>query len=349
LANKPSPASIHVRAFAKINLGLKIVGKRPDGYHEIRTVYQTVELYDRLTLSVKRGKEAIDLECSDPAIPSGRGNLVYRACELWRAARQFRGAIAIRLTKEIPSGSGLGGASADAAATLLALERLTGARLPLAERFRLAAQLGSDVPFFLLGGRALGIGRGAEVYPLEDLPRRHVLIVFPGFSVSTAVAYQEAGRLLKEAMHLDVAPPFGGAPGVAPPFRAAPAGLKPAATKPKRGTTPVKEELTKPAEIFNMDSFGAWPHHPLQGWGPAENDFERVVFARWPELASLKRQFVRAGAEIASLTGSGSAVFGVFDSAQKLTRATALVPKRWQTFRTRTLSRAEYLRAVESR
>lgn len=303
---KPSPASIHVRAFAKINLGLKIVGKRPDGYHEIRTVYQTVELHDRLTLSVKRGKEAIDLECSDPAIPSGRGNLVYRACELWRAARQYRGAIAIRLTKEIPSGSGLGGASADAAATMLGLERLTGARLPLAERFRLAAQLGSDVPFFLLGGRALGIGRGEEVYPLEDLPRRHVLIVFPGFSVSTAVAYEEAGRLLKE-------------------------------------------ELTKPAEIFNMDSFGAWPHHPLQGWGPAENDFERVVFARWPELARWKRQLVRAGAEIASLTGSGSAVFGVFDSAQKLTRATTLVPKRWQTFRTRTLSRAEYLRAVESR
>ena len=303
---KFSPASIRVRAFAKINLGLKIAAKRPDGYHEIRTVYQTVALHDRIALSVKRGKNTIDLECSDPSIPSGRGNLVYRACELWRAAREFRGAISLQLEKRIPSGSGLGGASADAAATLLGLERLTADRLPLAERFRLAAQLGSDVPFFLLGGRVLGIGRGEEVYPLTDLPRRHVLVVSPGFSVSTAVAYEEAGRLLKE-------------------------------------------ELTNPARVFNIYFFGAWPHHhPLQSWGPAENDFERVVFARWPELARLKRQLVRAGAEIASLTGSGSAVFGVFDSAPKLTRATALIPRRWQTFRTRTLSRPEYLSAVTS-
>jgi 4-diphosphocytidyl-2-C-methyl-D-erythritol kinase len=302
---KFSPASTRVRAFAKINLGLKIAAKRPDGYHEIRTVYQTVALHDRLAISVRRGKDTIDLECSDPSIPSGHGNLVYRACELWRAAREFRGAISLQLEKRIPSGSGLGGASADAAATLLGLERLTGDRLSLAERFHLAAQLGSDVPFFLLGGRALGIGRGEEVYPLADLPRRHVLIVFPGFSVSTAVAYQEAGRLLKE-------------------------------------------ELTNPARAFNIYFFGAWPHHPLQGWGPAENDFERVVFARWPELARLKRQLVRAGAEIASLTGSGSAVFGVFDSAPKLTRATALIPRRWQTYRTRALSRPEYLSAVTS-
>ncbi len=297
-------ASIRLRAFAKVNVGLRLVGRRRDGYHEIRTIYQTVGLHDTLEISHLR-KKTIDFECDDPSIPSGRDNLVVRACELWRSARKFRGGIAVRLFKRIPAGSGLGGASADAAATLIGLERLTGNRLPLIQRFRLAAQLGSDVPFFLIGGRALGIGRGEEVYPLPDLPRRLCLIVFPGFNVSTTAAYREAGRVLRA-------------------------------------------ELTKLPKGSNMFKFGAWPHFPHQEWGPAENDFERVVFARWPELARLKRQLFRAGAESASLTGSGSAVFGLFDSARNLTHAASLIPRSWQTYRTRTLSRPEYLRAVTS-
>jgi 4-diphosphocytidyl-2-C-methyl-D-erythritol kinase len=298
-------ASIRLRAFAKINLGLKIVGKRPDGYHEIRTLYQTVGLHDTLEISIARRARATHLECDDPGIPSGRGNLVYRACELWRKARKFKGSIAVRLHKRIPAGSGLGGASADAAATITGLERLTGDRLPLATRYQLATQLGSDVPFFLWGGRALGIGRGEEVYPLADLPRRYCLIVFPGFSVATAVAYQEAGRR-------------------------------------------VETELTKSRGISKINTFGERPLYPLLEWGPAENDFESVVFARWPELGRLKRQLIRAGAETASLTGSGSAVFGLFDSARKLSHAVGLVPRGWQTFRTRTLSRSEYSKAVTS-
>ena len=297
-------ASIRLRAFAKVNIGLRIVGRRSDGYHEIRTIYQTVGLHDTLEISLLRRK-TIDFECDDPSIPPGRGNLVFRAYELWRSARKFTGGVAVRLHKQIPAGSGLGGASADAAATLIGLEKLTGDRLPLVQRFRLATELGSDVPFFLVGGRVLGIGRGEEIYPLADLPRRSCLIVFPGFTVSTAVAYQEAGRLLEA-------------------------------------------ELTKPQEVFNMLCFGAWPRFPHDAWGPAENDFERVVFARWPELARLKRQLFRAGAESASLTGSGSAIFGLFDSARKLTRAASLIPRNSQTFRTRTLSRSEYVRAVTS-
>jgi len=295
--------SIRLRAFAKINLGLKIVGKRPDGYHEIRTVFQTVALHDSLEISLARRQGRIFLECDDPAIPAGRGNLVYRACELWKQARKFRGGIRVRLAKRIPAGSGLGGASSDAAATLLGLERLTGNRMDAVEQLRLAAQLGSDIPFFLWGGRALGIGRGEEVFPLGDLPRRHCLIVFPGFGVSTAEAYREVGRL-------------------------------------------ARLRLTKPRHGPNMEFLGVRPPLPLENWGPAENDFERVVFARWPELAGLKRQLIRAGAEIASLTGSGSAVFALFDSAPKLVRAARLVPGDWQTFRTRTLPRREYQRLL---
>jgi 4-diphosphocytidyl-2-C-methyl-D-erythritol kinase len=299
-------ASIRLRAFAKINLGLKIVGKRPDGYHEIRTLYQTVGLHDTLDISVSPRGRQIHLSCDDPSIPSGSTNLVYRACDLWRKARKFAGSISVELQKRIPAGSGLGGASADAATTLLGLERLTGNRLPLSTHWLLSEQLGSDVPFFLVGGRALGIGRGEEVYPLADLPRRHCLIVLPGFGVSTAVAYEEAGRR-------------------------------------------VGAELTKSPRSSNMITFGERSPFPLLDWGPAENDFESVVFARWPELGRLKRQLIRAGAETASLTGSGSAVFGLFDTARKLTRAADSVPRGWQTFRTRTLSRVEYLRAAESR
>ena len=298
---------MRLRAFAKINLGLKIIGKRPDGYHQIRTLYQTIALHDRLSISLGGPPSAIRVECDDPRVPPGPANLVYRACELWSRARRFRGAIHVRLEKKIPMGSGLGGASADAAAALLGLERLTGNHLNLESRLRLGAQLGSDVPMFFWGGRVLGCGRGEEVYPLWDLPARRCLVVFPGFSVSTAWAYREAGR---------------GAPSL---------------------------QLTEMGKNPRIRRFGAWSHFPLSEWGPAENDFERVVFARWPELAQLKRRLIRAGAESASLTGSGSAVFALrqpTDSAHQIHRAPSFVPAGWQTFPTRTLTRAEYERLL---
>jgi len=293
--------SVRLRAFAKINLGLKVRGLRPDGYHEILTVYQTLELHDRLSLSLPKTGRAIHVQCAHPAIPAGRRNLVYQACELWRRARNYRGGIEAILEKRIPAGAGLGGGSSDAAATLLGLERLTGDRINGRLRSHLAARLGSDVPLFLWGGRVLGCGRGEDVYPLWDLPRRHCLVVFPGFSVSTAEAYREVSRSLR---------------------------------------------LTKLARDSTMYSLGAWPQFSLEAWGPAENDFEQVVFARWPELARLKGQLIRAGAETASLTGSGSAVYAVFDSAPKLARASQFIPAGWQIFRTRTLPRDEYERLL---
>ena len=290
---------ICLRAFAKINLGLKILGRRPDGYHSIRTVYQTVAMHDRLDIVLLGRAKGIRVECDDPDLPSGPHNLVYRACQLWKRARGFSGGIHVRLVKRIPAGSGLGGASADAAAALLGLERLTRDRLSPYSRWRLLACLGSDVPFFLWGGRGLGVGRGEEVFPLSDLSRRSCLVVFPGFHISTPDAYREAGR-----------------------------------------------ELTRRRRGVRIHSLGAWSPLPLENWGPAENDFEQVVFARWPGLARLKSQLIRAGAEAASLTGSGSAVYALFSSARTLARATKFVPGDWQVFRTRTLTRAEYQRLL---
>lgn len=289
---------IRLRAFAKINLGLKILSRRPDGYHEIRTVYQTLALCDRLEISFQ-SKRSIEVECDDASIPTGKENLVYRAAESWMKSRKWRAGVRVRLEKRIPVGGGLGGGSSDAAATLLGLERLAGDSLGSLRRFQLAAALGSDVPLFLLGGRVLGCGRGEEVYPLFDLPRRHCLVVHPGFSISTPDAYREASR-----------------------------------------------KLTTARKNSKVNVFGVWSQFPLEGWGPAENDFEKVVFAKWPELARLKDQFIRAGAETASLTGSGSAVYAIFGSATQANRASNLAPPGWLVFRTRTLTRREYQRSV---
>jgi 4-diphosphocytidyl-2-C-methyl-D-erythritol kinase len=293
------PKTCRVRSFAKINAGLRVLGKRPDGYHELRTLYQTIALHDRLLITVTKAATGTAVACDNPSIPSGQGNLAYRACEMWAKARGWRGGIQVRIEKTIPVGSGLGGASTNAAATILGLERLTGNRLDFSHRQTMAEALGSDVPLFFLGGRVLGCGRGEEVYPLTDLPSRACLVVFPGFSVSTAEAYREVGL-----------------------------------------------RLTEQAETPYSGKFGAWPRFPLMSWGPAENDFENVVFARWPELARWKRKLIRAGAEVASLTGSGSAVYALFSSSRQMARASKLIPKGWLAFRTRTLVRAEYQREL---
>jgi 4-diphosphocytidyl-2-C-methyl-D-erythritol kinase len=293
---------LRLRAFAKINVGLKVLGTRPDGYHELRTIYQTIDLHDQLEIAVDSapiaGRAGIEVLSSDPAIPTGRENLVYRACQLWKQARNSRGAIRVRLEKRIPAGAGLGGGSSDAAAALLGLDSLAGRRHD-ANLFNLAAVLGSDVPLFLWGGRVLGVGRGEDVYPLPDLPRRYCLVVFPGFPISSAEAYSALDR-----------------------------------TRSRRLT-----EISRP---FTMISFGARSPFPSEVWGPAENDFERVVFARWPELAREKRRLIRAGAEVASLTGSGSAVYAIYPSARGLARAAKSIPAAWRSFRAQTLSREEY-------
>lgn len=290
---------LRLRAFAKINLGLQILGKRPDGYHEIRSVYQTIALADRVSIALTRHSHALRVVSNDPRIPGGPSNLVHRACKLWKEKRNFRGGIEILLEKRIPAGSGLGGASSDAAAALLGLERLTGERMDLRSRLKLAESLGSDVPQFFWGGRVLGCGRGEDVYPLWDLPPRDCLVIFPGFAMSTAEAYREASL-----------------------------------------------QLTNSTKPDNISFFGARPHFPLETWGPAENDFEKIVFARWPELAQLKSRLIQAGAELASLTGSGSAVYAVFDSARKFDRALRIIPQSWQVFRSRTLPRNEYNRLM---
>jgi 4-diphosphocytidyl-2-C-methyl-D-erythritol kinase len=180
--------SVRVRAFAKINLSLRVLGTRADGFHELRTIFQSVALHDVLTISSVRGP--FRLECDDPACPTDSTNLVARAAAaVWKAAGR-RGApqdIAIRLKKRIPMAAGLGGGSSDGAAALRALAhmwRVDRAKLPA-----IAATLGADVPYFLEGGTVLGLERGDLLFPLVDSPSAWVTLVIPAFGVSTKEAF----------------------------------------------------------------------------------------------------------------------------------------------------------------
>lgn len=183
-------SAVSVRAHAKINLDLRVLGQRPDGYHELRTVFQSLALHDVVSCVSRPGPFAI--ECDAAGVPLDRSNLVWRSAQaLWRSVRQSGDVrdVVVRLTKQIPMQAGLGGGSADAAATLLALARLWKTGVRPAQLMDVAVTIGADVPFFLAGGTALGLGRGDEIYPLADLPRHWVVLLIPGFGVSTQDAF----------------------------------------------------------------------------------------------------------------------------------------------------------------
>ncbi|MCZ6636536.1 MAG: 4-(cytidine 5'-diphospho)-2-C-methyl-D-erythritol kinase [bacterium] len=177
------------KAWAKVNLGLKILGRREDGYHDLVSIFQTVDLHDRLTFEPAEGGQ-IDLICSDQSLPTGEENLIYRAVVLLREETGVDRGVRIHLEKQIPVGAGLGGGSSDAATTLRALNRLWRLHLDARVLHRLAESLGSDVPFFLRPGTALATGRGEQLDYLSWLPQVLYILVYPGFSVSTGWAFQ---------------------------------------------------------------------------------------------------------------------------------------------------------------
>ena len=199
-------SEVRIPAFAKINLRLDVLGKRADGFHELRTIFQTISLQDELRLRASRSEGiTLTIEGNQPlsAEPVEK-NLVYRAVDALRRELGIRGGVELQLKKTIPAGRGLGGGSSDAAAALLGYLRLTRKKLAAARLMEMAESLGADVPFFLLGGRALGINKGDEIYPLPDIPKLHVLVVSPKkIHVPTPDAYRwlkaKALRLTKSA------------------------------------------------------------------------------------------------------------------------------------------------------
>src|SRR2546428_3078165 len=274
-------SEVRIPALAKVNLRLEVLGKRPDGFHELRTIFQTISVKDELRLRATR-KPGIEFRVRGNASLSSEPvekNLAYRAVDALRQELNERDGVAIELRKAIPAGRGLGGGSSDAASALIGYLRLAKNQLPRERLFELAASLGADVPFFLEGGRALGIGKGDEIYPLPDIPKFHLLVVSPqAIHVPTPDAYR----------WLD-----------APKLNA--------------------PQLTNSSGNHKLHRFCAlsWS---LQG-SPLLNDFEDAVFQQHPRLAEIKRDLLQNGATEALLAGSSSAVIGGFPSPPKARRA----------------------------
>jgi 4-diphosphocytidyl-2-C-methyl-D-erythritol kinase len=267
--------AIRVKAFAKINLSLHVQGVRPDGYHELRTVFQSIALFDRLTIRPRPGP--FELTCDDPACPTDDTNLIARAAVVaWRARRREGSPrnVAVHLQKRIPMQAGLGGGSSDAAAALRVFAQLWHVNKVQLRHF--AGQIGADVPYFLVGGRVLGAGRGDRLARLPDLPRSHVVLVVPAFGVSTQRA------------------------------------------------------------------FAWWDRDGHHGHRAPYNDLEAPVAKRHPEIARIVDELHRLGAARAAMSGSGSAVFGLFGSAGAAKTAAARIRGRRRRVEiVRTLTRTE--------
>jgi 4-diphosphocytidyl-2-C-methyl-D-erythritol kinase len=188
-------ASLEKKSPCKVNFLLNILGKRPDGFHELETVMQPIALHDELQFS--RGGTTVKLTCSEPSLPTDSGNLVYRAAESFLRTAKIHEGIRIHLQKRIPMAAGLGGGSGNAATTLLALNEIFGGPLSLAELHGIATGLGSDIPFFLQDQPALATGRGETITPLrpfQALNGMAALLIHPGFGIATAWAYRELAR-----------------------------------------------------------------------------------------------------------------------------------------------------------
>jgi 4-diphosphocytidyl-2-C-methyl-D-erythritol kinase len=279
---------MRLQAFAKINLDLRVLGRRDDGYHEIRTILQTIDWADELHI-----EPAEHFEFVAHGIEGGEDNLVVKAVRAFEAVTAEPVRARIELFKRIPAGAGLGGGSADAAVTFLGLKRLFGREIPQEVLLEALGRVGSDVPFFAFGGKALGTGRGEEIAPLDDDVDYALLIVVPPVSIATREAYSW---------------------------------------------------LTMTDKSNIISRFSAQPASGSEGG--LRNDFESVVFPRYPVLRTIRDELLETGAARAALSGTGSAVFGTFGSREDAGVAATRLAGLGSVRVTGPVSRAEYLRRM---
>jgi 4-diphosphocytidyl-2-C-methyl-D-erythritol kinase len=320
--------TVTVRSFAKINLGLCIGALRPDGFHDLRTVYQTIAMHDIIRVQVGRGT-GIEIHCEDPRVPKDASNTCYRIVERAMVALRARGRVTISIEKRLPVQGGLGAGSGNAVATLIALERAINKTLPGAEKLRIAAEVGSDLPLFLVGGTALGVGRGEEAYPLPDLPSTVCVVATPEIGVSTPKAFADWDGMTAEASKLTPQPPsdrmieFG---------RMVSAWLS---GQPLSGVPVSKGRGRAETSLLDLVRTGI------------ENDFEQVVFPKYPELRKVKSVLEGAGAFYASLSGSGSALYGLFRSRAAAEKAAARLKRGGiPALVTTTMTRQQYWKKI---
>jgi 4-diphosphocytidyl-2-C-methyl-D-erythritol kinase len=345
--------STRVRSFCKINLGLAVGPTRPDGFHALTTLYQTLALHDLVTVTAHPAVQtSITLTSNHPGVPdTERGdperNTAFRIVDLTLRQLGLTAEVTIDIQKRLPVQGGLGAGSANAAAALLGLERELGLTLPGPDRLALAAQVGSDVPLFLLGGSVLGLGRGEEVYPLPDLPVTPCVVAIPSVGVSTAAAF----RALDAQMASDSLTSGPNVSKLEQLSRALSAAWSPSgANLGTSSQTSFKPSEPSPSGITRLASDRAEnPLLTLVRTG-IENDFEEVVFQEHPSLRSTKRDLVGdssvpegSRAIYAALSGSGSALFGLYRSVADANSAQQRVQSSGtQALLTETLPRPEY-------
>jgi 4-diphosphocytidyl-2-C-methyl-D-erythritol kinase len=273
-----------IPAFAKINLGLKVLYRRPDQFHEIATLFQTISLADELEVEAAASGDTSIETTSDTEIPGD--NLATRAARQWLDSTSKSARVRIHIKKRIPMGGGLGGGSTDAAAVLLALPALLGVETSLEELLPIAAKLGSDLPFFLMGGTAEASGRGEILTEVPDLETIHGVLIAPGLHISTPDAYRRLNR-------------------------------------------PFATELTPARQVEIIERFRALvrsvhENHPPAVWASdCENDFEPVAFEQHAVLDSLLGRIRATGARPANMSGSGSTLFGLYETAEAAAAAEA--------------------------
>ena len=331
-----------VRSHAKINLGLYIGTPRPDGFHSLVTVYQTLELHDLVTVSAKVARAtSICLTSNDPRVPTDERNTAWKMVELALDGLKVDVDVAIHIEKRLPIQGGLGAGSANAVAALIGIEKELGvsSRGPLTldlltKKLEMAARVGSDVPLFLIGGTVLGRDRGQEVKPLPDFESLSAVIATPAIGVSTPQAFRDWDALCAA----EGLTPNASTDKLSELSRAYVSAFSEAKHAGSSGVPTLGGDLAGPQE-------SALVRTGITSW--IENDFERVVFPQHPSLAEIKRLLAAAGTQEAaihaSLSGSGSALFGLY-----LTRGDAEAARERLTAAgvasqiTRTLPRSEY-------
>jgi 4-diphosphocytidyl-2-C-methyl-D-erythritol kinase len=297
MSKKPNSAALIIaQAPAKINLGLQVLGKRPDGYHNLVSLMVPVSLCDELRFALHPGE--LELHCPNSDLPTTEENLVYRAAKLALNECRWGGGVSIELSKNIPEGAGLGGGSSDAAATLLAVNQLLGSPMDHGDLHRLAAKLGADVPFFLLGRWAVAEGIGDLLSPVENVPILWTVLVYPNFQVSTRWAYENltlTSRANESKFNI-------------------------------LGDTYAGEMTASHQKLLDRQGLALEDIIPL-----LVNDFEPLVFGHYPQLRDLKNALLAAGAKAVPMTGSGPTLVGLFRSEEEARAAHYLLRRKADT------------------
>jgi 4-diphosphocytidyl-2-C-methyl-D-erythritol kinase len=282
-----------IKSCAKINLGLEVIKKREDSYHEIRTLFQTIDLYDVLEFRTTTSNK-IRLQGDDEAVPWNEDNLIFKAVHLLQKRFSVSQGVEIQVRKNIPPGKGLGGGSSNAAMALYALNRIWDLKLSQKDLMELGRNIGADLPYFFEGGLCLGTERGDKILPLDDLVPLFCLLVFPSFSISTASVY---GRL--------------------------------------ELTLTSRDKDSKIIKFLTDRDFCY-----------LENRLEETVFSFYPRLRVIKSLFHRLGSELSLVSGTGSAVFGLFSEKDKAEKGLSELKTKYPSLLVETLSRASYWKRI---